>query len=98
VLERLDPVPEPRRLLVAEALGEVREPGTQARQRAAFEQTLELRVRCRREGAGGQRRPPAAADRSQRTRLLGDHEVVASPAGGDGALTPDATQRPRAVP
>ena len=86
LLERLDPVAEPCGLLVAEALGEVREPVPQARERPAFEQALELLVRGRGQRAGGQAGLPPAADRPERARLLRDHEVVAPAPEVDAAL------------
>ena len=65
VLERLEAVAEPRRLLVAEALGQVGEALPKAGQRPAGEELLELFRRGAGERAGGERGLPAAADRAE---------------------------------
>src|SRR4051812_35855583 len=64
-LQCLDPVAQPGRLLVAQALGQVREPGAKPRQRTAVEQARELLVAGRRQRAGGQAGLAAAADRPE---------------------------------
>src|SRR5262245_8736311 len=78
VLERLDPVAEPGRLLVALALGEVCKLFPEARQRPALEQAVDLRVRARRERARGQGRLPPRADRPQQACRFRDDELVAA--------------------
>ena len=67
VLERLDAVAEPGRLLVAEALGQVGEALPKAGQRPAGEELLELFRRGDRQRAGGER-APAGGCRSGRAR------------------------------
>ena len=83
LLERLEPVAQPRRLLVAEALGQVGEPLPQARQRAAVEQSLAFlrgaqreRARRQRRLAGGWRSGPSSVG------CLGDDEAPRRGAAG----------------
>src|SRR5204862_303920 len=77
MLECLDPVSEPCRLLVAKALGEMLETRPEARQRAAFAKTIELVRRARGKSARRERRSPAAGDGAELGRGLRDDEIVA---------------------
>ena len=88
VLEGVDPVSQAGRLLVAQALGEIREPCSKARQRAALVEPLELLRGARSERARCQRRPATARDRPQRAWLLRDHELLASPTQVQPVLLP----------
>ena len=92
VLERLDPVAEPRRLLVAEAFRQVREPLAEPRQGAVPEQVVELRLRARGERSRGERRLAAAPDRPERARLRGHDEVVPSTTQVHASLLPAAAR------
>src|SRR5436190_9555759 len=78
MLKCLDPVSEPRGLLVAEVLGEMLEPPPKACERAAFEKTIELVRRARRKGACCERRSPAAGDRAELGLGLRDDEIIAT--------------------
>ena len=88
VLEGLDPVSQPGRLLVAQALGEIREPCSEPRQRAALVEPLELLRGARGERARCQGGPATARDRPERARLLRDHEVLAPPPQVQPVLRP----------
>src|SRR5262249_3806964 len=90
VLERLDPVAQPRRLLVAELVGEPREPSAQTRQGTAVEQALELQLRACRECPRGERSPAPARDRPELGRRLRHHKVLAAALQVDAMLLPAA--------
>src|SRR5206468_7898002 len=77
VLERLDAIPQPGRLLVAQALSQMRKPCPQARQRPTLEKTVELLWRAPGKRAGGERSPSAARNRAELGRCLGDDEILA---------------------
>jgi hypothetical protein len=65
VLERLDAIAQSRRLLVAEALGQIREARSQARQRPAVEESVELFLRARGERACREGGSAPARDRPE---------------------------------
>src|SRR5919109_1488192 len=91
MLERLDAVAQPGGLLVAEALGQVRQPRSQARQRAALEEALELLFGARGERSRCKRRFPPAADGAEVGRGLRDDEVVTAALQVDTVLLSAAT-------
>ncbi len=92
VLQCFDPVAQPGCLFVAQALGEIGQPGPQAPQRPALEQALELLGTGERERAGCKGGSTAARDRAKVARRLGDDELLPAASEVEGPLSP-ATAR-----
>jgi hypothetical protein len=91
VLERLDAIPQPGRLLVAQALSQMRKPRPHARQRPTLEKSVELLGRAPGKRAGGERSPSAARHRAELGRCLGDDEILAPTPQVEAVLLPAAT-------
>ena len=88
-LERPDPVTEPRRVLVAKAVGEVAELGAEPRERPAGREERELALARSREGTRRELGPAPAPDRPEPVRLRADDDPVAATPKVDAAVGPE---------
>ena len=90
MLEGLDAIAQPGRLLVAEVPGQVGEAFAKTGQRPVIEETVELLGRARGERARREGCPAAARDRAELGRGLGDDEVLAPALQVHAVLLPAA--------